>query len=222
MRAAVGIFTHMGWVTAVTVVASDQFIKVVRTERIDTGDAGDREAIEPYHVAAGFRGLDRVPPPPDPQSVIRRGLKKQQRHTLGNLRKLLGAMSDLGFEIADAAILAGRGKLAASLDKVLASHAQIHIAEGNAVRQAVDASLKRLDVRVAWLDQKSLFEKAHEILALDEDELTTTIELFSSFRTMNPVARNKSRHVVTTPPFFWPRFGGVAALAKIDRRVAVR
>ena len=175
MRAAVGIFTHMGWVTAVTVVASDQFIKVVRTERIDTGDAGDREAIEPYHVAAGFRGLDRVPPPPDPQSVIRRGLKKQQRHTLRNFRKLLGDMSDLGFEIADAAILAGRGKLAASLDKVLASHAQIHIAEGNAVRQAVDTSFKQLDVRVAWLDQKSLFEKTYAVLALEEDELTTRL-----------------------------------------------
>ena len=176
MRAAVGISSHMGWVTAVTVVRSGGLINVVRTERIETGDHNDREAIEPYHVAAGFRGLERVPPPPDPQAVIQRGIEKQQRHTLGNFRRLIEEMGGLGFEIADAAILAGRGKLASSLEKVLASHAQIHIAEGNAVRQAVDGAFKQLDVRVDWLDHKSLFDKANEVLAFEEDELTAKLK----------------------------------------------
>ncbi|MCZ6639931.1 MAG: hypothetical protein O7F71_00010 [Gammaproteobacteria bacterium] len=176
MRAAVGIFTHMGWVTAVTVVKRDDFIEVVRTDRIETGDPLDREAIEPYHVAGGFHGLDRGPAPRDPQDLIERGVKKQQRHTLGRFRRLVGDMQKLGFEITDAAILAGRGKSAATLDKVLASHAQIHIAEGNAVRHAVDGAFKQLDVRVAWLDHKSLFQTAHETLALEEDELTTKLK----------------------------------------------
>ena len=55
MRAAVGIFTHMGWVTAVTMVKRDEFIRVVRTERIKTGDTLDRETTEPYHEAGGFQ-----------------------------------------------------------------------------------------------------------------------------------------------------------------------
>ncbi len=171
MRAAVGIFTHMGWVTAVTTVKRDGFIRVVRTDRINTGDTLDRETTEPYHEAGGFQGLDRVPPPIDPQAVIQRGVKKQQRITHRNFRRLLGDMVELGFEITDAAILAGRGRSAASLDKVLASHTQIHIAEGNAVRQAVDASFKKLDVKVTWLDQKGLFETANKVLALEEDQL---------------------------------------------------
>ncbi len=176
MGAAVGIFTHMGWVTAVTVARSDEFINVVRTERIVTGDPGDREANEPYHVAAGFRGLDRGPAPADPQAVIQRGIKKQQTHTLHNFRGLIDDMRQLGFEIVDAAILAGRGKLAATLDKVLASHAQIHIAEGIAVREAVAGAFRQLDVRVAWLDHKSLFATANEVLTLEEDELTTKLK----------------------------------------------
>ncbi len=175
MRAAVGIFTHMGWLTAVTVVKHEEFIHVVRTERIEPGDPLDREAIEPYHLAGGFRGLDRVPAPPDPQALIDRGVEKQRRHTLGNFRSLLQDMCELGFLIADAAILAGRGKSAATLDKVLASHAQIHIAEGNSVRQAVDAALEQLGVRVAWLDRKNLFETANEVLALEESELTAKL-----------------------------------------------
>ncbi len=70
MRAAVGIFTHMGWLTAVTVVKAEEFLHVVPTQRIETGDPLECEAIEPYHVAGGLRGLDSVPAPPDPKALI--------------------------------------------------------------------------------------------------------------------------------------------------------
>ncbi len=55
------------------------------------------------------------------------------------------------------------------------------------MRQAVDGAFKQLDVRVTWLDNKSLLETANEVLPVEKDELMASLqsikpEIFSPWR----------------------------------------
>lgn len=56
----------MGWVAAVAVAESQDGIVLVHSSIVATAEEGDRIAKEPYHVAAGWDGLTKVLPHPDP------------------------------------------------------------------------------------------------------------------------------------------------------------
>jgi len=126
--------------------------------------------VEPYHVAGGFDGLARVPSPDDPEATVKMGLRKQQRVTGEHFARFSRDLAAQGHKIKDAVILTGRGKLAASLAKILNSHAQIHVAEGVAVRQSVEEALTAQGIRVHRLDEKSLPDLVSERLGLTESE----------------------------------------------------
>jgi hypothetical protein len=53
-------------------------------------------------------------------------------------------------------VLTGRGVLGTDLERILASHAQIHIAEGEAVRDATRAALAVLNIACVDQDEKSI------------------------------------------------------------------
>jgi hypothetical protein len=174
-EAAIGVAGHMGWAAVAVVARGGGTIQVLRTERIETAPSGDKDAMEPYHLAAGFDGPRRVPRPAVPAAVVARGLAKQRRATLTNFRKLCRELRGASYEVARAGILSGRGRLAASLDAILASHAQIHVAEGIAVRESIASALRELDLTVDYIDRKSLFDNAARILGKSPDELTAVL-----------------------------------------------
>jgi hypothetical protein len=175
MLAALGISSHMGWAAVVSVTLEKGMIRVLRTDRIATGTTDDPETVEPYHIAAGFDAPER-PQPADALEIIRRGLTKQRRHTLASVRALAHELRSAGYTLARGAILCGRGRNAATLDRILASHAQIHTAEGIAVREALASALEKLKVRAVMVDRDTVAEKAAATLDLEEAVITTTLK----------------------------------------------
>jgi hypothetical protein len=167
----------MGWVTATTVVVeSRNTVRVIRTDRIETADPDDREALEPYHVAGGFHGLAREPQPADPPAVVRRGLAKQRRRTLANFKRLSKTLAEDGHPLTHAGLLVGRGRMPESLDKIVAAHTQIHIAEGIAVRDAVARALRSLELAIKEIDRKSLPEIARATLGVADSRAMATLK----------------------------------------------
>jgi hypothetical protein len=165
--AAIGISPHMGWAAVATIVVVQKSIRVTRTDRIATGTTDDLETVEPYHLAAGFDAPER-PTPADARAIVRRGLAKQSRHTLASVRALARELRDSGLTLECGSILCGRGRNASSLDRILASHAQIHIAEGLAVRAALASALGKLNVRTVMIDRNTVLEKAAATLKLEK------------------------------------------------------
>ncbi len=193
ITASIGIAAHMGWVASAVVVADGSKPRILRTDRIETADPNDREALEPYHVAGGFDGLTRVPIPDDPGSVVERGLQKQRSMTLKNLQALFATLADAGIQIGHAGVLTCRGRVAPTLAKAVASHTQIHISEGLAVRACVTQCLESLGVTVKPIDQKTLFDAAYETLQCTEAEIMSTLagltpEVASSWRKEDKLA----------------------------------
>lgn len=150
-----GFSCHLGWIAASAVLARSGAITAVVTFRLSTARDGDRLAQEPYHVAGGFDGLTRVPPPPDPAAVIRKGLTRQATETRKSLAACLASLDGWPAPVA-AAVLTARGRQAATLSRVLASHAQIHIAEGNAVRNTIADACRAEGLQVIELDRRGL------------------------------------------------------------------
>lgn len=174
-RASIGISAHMGWAaTAVVVVESDR-LRVFRTDRIETGKSGDREALEPYHVAGGFDGLNRVPLPANPEKTLKRGLEKQQRFAARSIAKLADSLGDQGYQLVRAGMLVSRGRAAPNFEKSIAAHPQIHVQEGLAVRASIGSALAAVGARLREIDQKTVMTIA--AAELDGIEPTWTDQL---------------------------------------------
>ena len=168
MDTAIGVSTHMGWACVAAVLLDAGRPGRVRTFRLETGDPRQPDSIEPYHAAGGYRGATRVRPPPDPERVVRAGLGKQRRHTALHLARLLGELNDWP-RPARAALFVGRGREATTLERVLSSHAQIHVAEGNAVRESIRQALTDRDIPLWEVDRRDLPREVEARLALDPD-----------------------------------------------------
>ena len=172
---AIGISPHMGWAAVASVVLAKGALRIVRTDRIATGTIDDHETVQPYHVAAGIEP-EPSPPPAEPAEIIRRGLEKQLRYTLASLRRLARELGDSGLGLKRGAILCSRGRNAASLDRILASHAQVHIAEGLAVRASLARALGTLHVEVVNVDRDTLLTTAAATLDLNEDTIAKSLK----------------------------------------------
>ncbi|MDH3645084.1 MAG: hypothetical protein OES38_23485, partial [Gammaproteobacteria bacterium] len=131
---------------AVVVEVGPKTPKPVYAQRVDLIDAEDREVREPYHVAGGWSGLERVPRPDDPVAVIRRGRRAQVRSAKSALATFRSLLEQAGFLWARGVVLTGRGRPGDDLERILASHAHIHVAEGEAIRDATRSALNALEI----------------------------------------------------------------------------
>ncbi len=174
-RAAVGVSAHLGWAVSATVVVERSGIRVLRTDRLEVAAASDRVAREPYHVAGGFEGLDRVPRPADPEASLQRGLSRQRRLAERVVSKLSSTLESDGYRLAYTGILVSRGKRAPTFERAVGSHTQIHVEEGIAIRDAIRGALEALGTRVREVDQKSLWPEAASQLELGEASLARTL-----------------------------------------------
>lgn len=154
MATALGISYHMGWFCCAVVQQKQNEISIVKTGRVDTHQPGDLVSMEPYHVAGGWHGLERVPVPGKPEDIVKQGTTQQHKCTYKNLKAFLRDVDSP----TSAAILVGRGRRPQSLAQALNSHAQIHMAEAHAVCDAIDAALAKLETPVRHIDRKTLYE----------------------------------------------------------------
>jgi len=174
-RAALGVSAHLGWAATAAITAGKRGPRVLRTDRIEVTDPADRAAREPYHVAGGFEGLERVPRPPDPKAALERGLQRQRRSADGAIAKLERALADSGHQIAFVGMLVSRGRTAATFERAVASHTQIHIEEGIAVRESLRLALCRDGAHYEAVDQKAAWSIGSEELGRPEEGLLAAL-----------------------------------------------
>lgn len=151
---------HMGWVNAGAVLAAGKSLSPLPARRVDLIETEDRSVREPYHVAGGWRGLERVPRPPDPKAVIARGRKAQIAAGVKALAAFRDSLAADGFRWTRAVVLTTRGIVHDDLEEILGSHAHIHIAEGEAIRDATRKALRKLKIDPVGQDEKSVLETA--------------------------------------------------------------
>jgi hypothetical protein len=159
-RAAIGISAHLGWAATTTISVGKPGMRVLRTDLLEIAKPEDREAREPYHVAGGFEGLERVPQPSNPARGLKKGLQRQRRSAAKVIAELSSALAADGYRLAFAGLLVSRGRAAGTFEQAIGSHTQIHIEEGIAARESLRLSLVDNGARVVSIDQKDLWPRA--------------------------------------------------------------
>jgi hypothetical protein len=158
---------HMGWVNAVAVACAKGAPKPLHAQRIELVENSARDVQEPYHVAGGWHGLARVDVPGDPAEIVRRGRKTQVTCAREAMRRYQNRLADAGLQWVRGVLLTGRGRLG-DLEHILGSHAQIHVAEGEAIRDATRAALEALGVPQVDQDEKSVLQAAGKRLGCSD------------------------------------------------------
>jgi hypothetical protein len=170
-HAAIGLRAHTGWVAAVAVTLDDSGPCVVHSSIIMTAPDGDRTAKEPYHVAAGWDGLTRVPPHPNPAAAVAQGRKTQERMASQGIAEIITELEAKKLKVTAGAVLATRGLQSYTLEEALSCHSHVHVAEGMTVRDAIRFALKANKIAAREFDQKSLYADGSKTLKLSEARL---------------------------------------------------
>jgi len=152
-QAAAGFRVHSGWTALVAVSLEKGAPVVLARERVHLVETFTYEFRQPYHTAEKM---------PVGQA---RGFIERVRDEARRLahRAILGLLSDLqtqGFVPKSCGLLLASGRPLPDLEKILASHALIHTADGELFRQAIVHASARSGLRMCTVKERELLDRA--------------------------------------------------------------
>lgn len=154
MRAALGFRCHSGWATLVVATGSLAQGKVVERRRIELIEPGVPRM--PYHAAEDL-------PFAKAEALVDRARSAAARAARAAVATVLDDTRSRGLEVRSAGLLMGSGRPLPGLDKILASHALIHAAEGELYREAVCEACAAAGLRVAFVREKEIRARGAEM-----------------------------------------------------------
>ena len=148
MRVGLGFRVHSGWAAAVAVAGSPLSPVVLDRRRIELADRSIQGSVQPYHAAKEL-GMQKA------ESFLKRCAESS-----GALAKK--AIDDFRshHQVAGCGILLSSGRLPATLEGTLASHAAIHTAEGEFFREAIKHACEQCGLSCRGVREKELLALA--------------------------------------------------------------
>ena len=156
-QAAVGFRVHSGWTALVAVCLEKGAPVILARQRVHLVETFTYEFRQPYHTAEKMllgqarEFIERV-----------RDEARQLAH-----RAIHGLQSDLqkqGIALKKCGLVLASGRPLPELEKILASHALIHTADGELFREAIVHSGARLGLRTEGIKERELLERAGRVL----------------------------------------------------------
>jgi len=174
-QAALGFRAHSGWTALVAVRLEKGAPVVLVRRRVHLVETFSYEFRQPYHTAGKMQmGQAR--------DFIER--VRDEARFLAN-RAILAVQSDLqkqGIGLKSCGLLLASGRTLPTLDKILASHALIHTADGELFREALLHASARCGLGDFRIKEKELLDCAGKALRLKSDVLMKRVtELGKSF-----------------------------------------
>jgi hypothetical protein len=154
---AAGFSVHSGWTALVALSLDKESPAVLHRERLRLVEDFTYRLRQPYHTVQKM-----------PLAEARRFIAKV-RTTAANLahraiRTLRKQLEQHGYDLTRAALLVASGKSLPELEKILASHALIHAADGELFREALAEASAQCDLRLFRLREKELLDQAAQTL----------------------------------------------------------
>ncbi len=151
--AAVGFRVHSGWAAAVVLCGPVDAPVVVDRRKIQLVKIFTYAYRQPYHTAEKM-------PRPDAIKFIRGVQSDAKRMAISSLRSLQADVAEGDFKIERSALLLASGRALPGLEKILASHALIHTADGELFRDSLRAACGVCDLPMESIREKELFAPA--------------------------------------------------------------
>ncbi len=152
-QAAVGFSVHSGWSAVVALCMAKDSPAVLHRDRIRLVEEFTYRFRQPYHTAGKMAFADAG-----------EFISKVQT-AAGNLaHRAIGAMQaqleQRGYNLGRGALLVASGKALPVLQKILASHALVHTADGELFREALAEASRRLGMPLFRVREKDLLKQA--------------------------------------------------------------
>lgn len=151
-RAAIGLRMHSGW-GAVVAVSDDGMLEVVDRRHIVVAEASVPGSKQPYHYAENLESKQA-------EEHIARCADASVQLASSAIGEILRQLQKLEYTVGGSALLVGAGRPLPSLEKILASHALIHTAEGEFFRMVVRTACEDAGITVTPLRERELEERA--------------------------------------------------------------
>ena len=158
-RAAIGLRVHSGWTALVAVAVDKDGPRVLLRERPRLVETFTYEFRQPYHTAEKM--------PIDKARSFLAGVESAARRLAAEaIRSAQGALDNQGFALRASALLLASGKPLPDLQRILASHALIHTADGELFRFALLDAAERVGVAALAIRERQLLAAASTRLQL--------------------------------------------------------
>jgi hypothetical protein len=177
MRAAIGIRAHSGWAAAMVVSGVPGAIEVIERRKIVITQPGMPGANQPYHFASDLEL-------PDAERHLARCAAASEQLALTALGEMVAEARRREKTVACCAILLAAGRELPALEKILASHALIHTAEGEFFRGCFRSAGEQLNLRVTGIREKELDALARSTFGAKANSLQR--EIASLGRALGP------------------------------------
>jgi hypothetical protein len=152
-QAALGFRVHSGWAAVVAVRVEKGAPVVLVKQRVHLVETFTYEFRQPYHTAEKMLiGQAR--------EFIARMQAQARRLAYGAIRELGSRTQEQGVKLTRCGLLLASGRPLPELEKILASHALIHTADGELFRDALLHGSKRCGLQEFTIKEKELLDLA--------------------------------------------------------------
>lgn len=163
-NAAAGLRTHSGWTALVAVCLENGEPVVLCRQRVELVKTFSYKYRQPYHTAEKLRFAEG-------RAFIGEVNREARRLASRTLRGMQAELVKKGHRLNHCALLLASGRPLPSLEKILASHALIHTADGELFRGALEHASAKCGAQVFRIRERELMERAEEVLRLNEGGL---------------------------------------------------
>jgi hypothetical protein len=162
--AALGFRAHSGWTALVAVSLEKGALVVLARQRVHLVETFTYEFRQPYHTA-GIMLVGQA------RDFIERVRDEARRLAYRAIQGLQSDLQKQGIALKSCGLLLASGKPLPALDKILASHALIHTADGQLFREALLHASGRCGLQATCVKERELLERAGQAFRLKPADL---------------------------------------------------
>ena len=163
-QAAVGFRVHSGWAAVVAMWLEKGAPVVLERKRTHLVNTFTYTFRQPYHTAEKM-------PLADAREFISQVEKEARRLAHHAVQEMQGELERLEIKLTRGSLLLASGRPLPDLEKILASHALIHTADGELFREAIVHGCEGCGLKMERIKERELLEGAGKVLHLKPAEL---------------------------------------------------
>jgi hypothetical protein len=163
-QAALGFRAHSGWTALIAVCVDRGSPAVLARRRVHLVETFTYEFRQPYHTAKKM-------PPDEGREFISRMQEEARRLAYRAIRDVQSELQRQGLKLTRCGLLLASGKALPGLDKILASHALIHTADGELFREALLHASARCGLRDFRVKEREVLDLAGRAFRLKPDDI---------------------------------------------------
>jgi hypothetical protein len=152
-QAAVGFRVHSGWSAAVAVCLEKDAPVVLHRQRVQLVETFTYRFRQPYHTGEKIALAEA-------REFIAGVREKGRELAYCAIRDLQAELKERSYQLSRGALLQASGKPLPELEKILASHALIHTADGELFRECLLHASARCGLAVVSIRERELLDQA--------------------------------------------------------------